>query len=137
MQTKQYACWNIAKIHFYIQYFLSKNFFYIYCDRQIALRKITPQQISRWVRVRVEIRIRVRGNLPEDNFPCIYIYILYSIKITFLWSENFFSFKENIFIFNQNIFVFIVYWHKSVVIVTERISDHNDINKRNNCLNLI
>ena len=31
----------------------------------------------------------------------------------------------------------IIYSLKSVCIVTESISDHNDTNKRNNCLNLI
>ena len=31
----------------------------------------------------------------------------------------------------------IVYSFKSVAIVTECINDHNDTNKRNNCLNLI
>ena len=34
-------------------------------------------------------------------------------------------------------FCLIVYWLKSVVIISECTSDHNDTNKRHNCQNLI
>ena len=38
-------------------------------DRKIAPRRIAPQQILPWVRVRVWFRVRVGGNLSGGNFP--------------------------------------------------------------------